>query len=79
MKTGAYIMRTTINLKEELIKDLMKRTKSRTKTHAIETAVREYLQKNAIEDLIALSGKIDISPDWQIEEEAELNEYKDHR
>ncbi|MCJ7593406.1 MAG: type II toxin-antitoxin system VapB family antitoxin [Desulfobacterales bacterium] len=71
-------MRTTINLKEELVRDLMKRTKSRTKTHAIETAIKEYLQKKAIEDLIALSGKVDIAPDWQKEEEAELDEYKDH-
>ncbi len=71
-------MRTTINLKEELITDLMKRTKSRTKTHAIETAIKEYLQKKAIEDLIALSGKVDIAPDWGKEEEAELDEYKNH-
>lgn len=71
-------MRTTINLKEELITDLMKRTKSRTKTHAIETAIKEYLQKKAIDDLIALSGKVNIEPDWEKEEEAELDEYKDH-
>jgi hypothetical protein len=71
-------MRTTINLKEELIRDLMKRTKSRTKTHAIETAIKEYLQKKAIEDLIALSGKVNIETDWRKEEEAELDEYKNH-
>jgi len=71
-------MRTTINLKEDLIRDLMKHTKSRTKTHAIETAIKEYLQKKAIEDLIALSGKVSMDTDWQKEEEAELDEYKDH-
>jgi len=78
MIAGAYVMRTTINLKEELIRDLMRCTKSRTKTHAIETAIKEYLQHKAIEDLIALSGKVNIEPDWQKEEEAELDEYKDH-
>jgi hypothetical protein len=78
MISGAYIMRTTINLKEELVRELMKRTESRTKTRAIETAIEEYLQKKAIEDLIALSGKINIATDWQKEEEAELDEYKDH-
>jgi hypothetical protein len=72
-------MRTTINVKDELIHDLLKRTKARTKTEAIEAAIREYLDKKAVEDLIALSGKIDIDPDWQREEEAELNGYKDHR
>ena len=32
----------------------------------------------SFEDLISLSGKIDIDLDWQKEEEAELNEYRDH-
>ena len=71
-------MRTTINVNDELINDLMKRTKSRTKTQAIVTAIREYLKRTAIEDLISLSGKIDIDPDWRKDEEAELDEYKDH-
>ncbi len=71
-------MRTTINVNDELINDLMKRTKSRTKTQAIVTAIREYLKRTAIEELISLSGKIDIDPDWRKDEEAELDEYKDH-
>jgi len=71
-------MRTTINVSDELINDLMKRTKSRTKTQAIVTAIREYLKRTAVEDLISLSGNIDIDIDWQKEEEAELDEYKDH-
>ena len=71
-------MRTTINVSDELMNALLKSTKSRTKTQAIETAIREYLDKKAIEDLILLSGKIDIDPEWQKDEEAELDEYKDH-
>ena len=71
-------MRTTINVNDELMNALLKRTKSRTKTQAIETAIREYLDKKAVEDLISLSGKIDIDPDWRKDEEAELDEYKDH-
>jgi hypothetical protein len=60
-------MRTTINLKEELVRDLMKCTKSRTKTHAIETA---------IDDLILLSGKVNIETGWQKEEEAEASSFR---
>ena len=71
-------MRTTINVSDELMNALLQRTKSRTKTQAIETAIREYLDKKAVEDLISLSGKIDIDPDWRKDEEAELDEYKDH-
>ena len=71
-------MRTTINVSDELMDSLMKYTGARTKTQAIETAVREFLKRKAVEDLIAMSGKIDIYPDWQKEEEAELDEYRDH-
>ncbi|MBN1627408.1 MAG: type II toxin-antitoxin system VapB family antitoxin [Deltaproteobacteria bacterium] len=71
-------MRTTINVNDELLDALIKQTKTRTKTQAIETAIREYLDKKAIEDLISLSGKININPDWRGDEEAELNEYKDN-
>ncbi len=71
-------MRTTINVSDELMNALLERTKSRTKTQAIETAIREYLDKKAIEDLISLNGKIRIDPDWRKDEEAELDEYKDH-
>jgi hypothetical protein len=69
-------MRTTINVSDDLLDALIKRTKTRTKTQAIETAIREYLGKKAIEDLINLSGKIKINPDWRKDEEAELDEYK---
>lgn len=72
-------MRTTINVNDELMNALMKRTGARTKTQAIVTAIREYLKRTAVEDLISLSGNIDIDADWQKEEESELDEYKDHR
>jgi len=70
-------MRTTINVKDDLLVALMKRTQVRSKTKAIELAIQEYLEKKAIEDLIALSGQIHIDLDWQKEEERELDEYRD--
>lgn len=72
-------MRTTINVKDDLMNELIKRTNCNTKTEAIEIAIRDFLDKKAIEDLISLSGKIDIDPDWQKDEEMELEEYNDHR
>ena len=71
-------MRTTINIRDDLMDALMARTKARTKTKAVEMAIEEYIEKKTIEYLISLSGKIDIEPDWQREEEAELDEYKDY-
>jgi Arc/MetJ family transcription regulator len=72
-------MRTTINVKDDLMDALMKRAMVSSKTKAIELAIKEYLEKQAIEDLIALSGQIRIDLDWEKEEEAELDEYRDHR
>ena len=64
-------MRTTINIRDGLMDTLLARTKARTKTKAIEMAVKDYVEKKSIEDLISLSGKIGIVLDWQQQEEAE--------
>jgi len=58
---------------------LLTHTKAKTKTKAIELSIREYIEKKSLEDLLSLSGKITIDSDWQQEEEAELNEYRNHR
>jgi len=71
-------MRTTINIKDDLMNALLIHTKAKTKTKAIELSIREYIEKKSIENLISLSGKINIDLDWQKEEAAELNEYRDH-
>jgi len=44
---------------------LLARTKAKTK--AVELSIREYIEKGSIEDLISLSGKINIDSDWQKE------------
>jgi Arc/MetJ family transcription regulator len=71
-------MRTTINIRDDLMAALLIHTKAKTKTKAVELSIREYIEKKSIEDLVSLSGKISIDSDWQKEEEAELNEYRDH-
>jgi len=58
---------------------LLTHTKAKTKTEAIELSIREYIEKKSLEDLLSLSGKINIDSNWQKEEEAELNEYRNHR
>ena len=71
-----HIMRTTINVKDDLLEALLERTMARSKTKAIEMAIREYLDRKAMEDIISLSGKIHIDPDWEREGERELGEYR---
>ena len=71
-------MRTSINIQDDLMNELLARSKAKTKTKAVELAIKDYLEKKSIEDLISLSGKINIDMDWQKEEEDELNEYRDY-
>ncbi|TET87317.1 MAG: type II toxin-antitoxin system VapB family antitoxin [Desulfobacteraceae bacterium] len=73
-----HTMRTTINIQDDLMDALLARTKAKTKTKAIELAIKDYIEKKSIEDLISLSGKINVDLDWQKEEEVELNEYRDY-
>lgn len=71
-------MRTTINIRDDLMEELLIHTKAKTKTKAIELSIQEYIEKKSLEGLLSLSGKINIDSDWQKEEEAELNEYRNH-
>jgi len=53
-------MRTTLNLDENLISELVKATEARTKTEAIHIAAAELIRRKKLEKLKALSGKVRI-------------------
>ena len=72
-------MRTTVNIQDDLMEELLDMTKAKSRTKAIELSIREYIEKKSIENIVALSGKINIDSDWQKMEEDELNECRDHR
>ena len=65
-------MRTTLNLNDELVREVMKATKARTKTEAITQAMTDLIRRTKLERLKALSGKIRLNADWRRSEEAEL-------
>lgn len=54
------------------MEELLGMTKAKTKSKAIELSVREYIERKSIENIVALSGKINIDSDWQKMEENEL-------
>ncbi len=56
-------MRTTIDLPEDLVKEAMKLTKSRTKTQVIKSALKLLIQREKIKDLKRYYGKIDLDID----------------
>jgi hypothetical protein len=65
-------MRTTLDLDETLVKELLAVTRARTKTEAIHQAIYEFLRRKKLEGLKALSGKIHLDLDWREMEELEL-------
>ena len=65
-------MRTTLNLSDDLIAELMKVSGLKTKTEAIHLAISEFIRRKKLRSLMDLSGKIRIDPNWQELEEAEL-------
>ena len=71
-------MRTTLNLDEGLIKELMEATQAKTKTEAIHLAISEYVRFKKLEGLKALSGKIHLDLDWREMEEQELKGQAEH-
>ena len=57
------MMRTTLDLPEELIDEAMKATKINTKTKVIITALEDLIRKSRISGLKAFKGKVDLGID----------------
>jgi len=56
-------MRTTLNLDEGLVRELMKTTRARTKTDAIHQAISDLIRRKKLDKLKSLSGKIHLALD----------------
>lgn len=65
-------MRATLNIPDELIKEVQRLSGQKTKTGAIVTVMEEFVRRKKMADLLALRGKISIDYDWEQEEAAEL-------
>ena len=65
-------MRTTLNLNEKLIRELMVVTSAKTKTDAIHQAASELIRRKKMDALKSLSGKIHLDLDWRKLEQTEI-------
>lgn len=65
-------MRATLNIPDDLISEVQKISKEKSKTRAIVTAMESYVRDRKMAELRALRGKIPLDYDWQKEEAAEL-------
>ncbi|OQW34289.1 MAG: hypothetical protein A4E19_02175 [Nitrospira sp. SG-bin1] len=65
-------MRTTLDLNEKLIRELMDVTSAKTKTDAIHQAASELIRRKKLDRLKSLSGKIHLDLDWKKLEQNEI-------
>jgi hypothetical protein len=72
MKEGK--MRTTLNLSDDLIKEVINLTNSKTKTEAVNRALQEFIHRKRLEALINLRGKISLKENWRKLREMEKDE-----
>jgi hypothetical protein len=72
MKEGK--MRTTLNLSDDLIKEVINLTDSKTKTEAVNRALQEFIHRKRLEALINLRGKISVKENWRKLREMEKDE-----
>lgn len=52
------MMRTTLNIDDQILQTVQKETGARTKTAAVHAALQDYVRRKKIEKLIQLQGKI---------------------
>jgi len=64
-------MRATLNIPDELIREVQDISGEKSKTRAIVAVMEEYVRSKKVERLLALKGKLSIEYDW---EQAEANE-----
>ncbi len=67
-------MRTTLNIDDYLLKDLLHTTHAKTKTEAVKTAITEYLRTKRKEKILGMRGKINITDDWKQLRQLEITE-----
>lgn len=65
-------MRTTLDLNEKLIRELMNVTAAKTKTEAIHQAAAELIRRKKLNQLKSLSGAIHLDLDWEGLEQVEI-------
>lgn len=54
-------MRATVTIEKDKLDELLKETKSKSKTSAVKIAINEYLRKKKIERIKSMKGKMEFT------------------
>jgi len=68
------MMRTTINIKEKTVQEVMHITGAKNKSQAINEALEAYVQQKRMKKLLELKGKLNLDENWKALREMELDE-----
>jgi hypothetical protein len=71
-------MRATLNIHDDLLKEVQKITGEKSKTKAIAIAMKEYIRQKKIKELIALGGKIQMEDVAKELEDLEMKEAEEN-
>jgi metal-responsive CopG/Arc/MetJ family transcriptional regulator len=56
---GVYTMRSTVTIEKEILDELIKETRAKSKATAVRQAVQEYLKRKKIERIKSMKGKLE--------------------
>ena len=67
-------MRTTLNLKDDIIERVMHLTGVKNRSQAINKVLEKFVKEENIRNLLKLKGKLHLEEDWKEIREREIDE-----
>ena len=67
-------MRTTINIKDEVIKQVIEYTGAKNMSQAVNEVLETFVREKRKQKLIGLKGKLQLEDNWQKLREMEIDE-----
>lgn len=68
-------MRTTLDIDDKLLQEVTLLSQQKTRSSAVEAALREYVRLRRKEQLLSMSGRVRLEENWRDLREAELDEH----
>lgn len=68
-------MRTTLDIDDQLLREVADLSQQKGRSSAVEAALREYVRLRRKEQLLGMSGRTRIEENWRDLREAELDEH----
>jgi hypothetical protein len=69
-------VRTTLNIPDQLMNDLIRETGTTSRTKAVIMAIEQFLRERRLKKLLSLEGRLDLENNWRQMESLELEELK---